>query len=823
MRTLISRLILIFCLCLPLTVQAQEVSAPDYAAWNSFAVSLENELQGAVPNDAALEAARAQLVDWRSDFLAAQSINATRIETLQAQIETLGPAPTDGGAEPPDLSARRAELNAQLDVAMTPVRQAQEAFTRADGVIGEIDDVLLSRQADALMELGPTPLNPVLWPKAVADLSDTVVTAWANTGNNLTNERVQMRLKANGATILFLTILAVFLVLRGRRLTDKASDKIQSYIKGTAGREVSGFVGSLGQVIVPVAGLFAFSQAAKISGILDERGQVIAEAVPAIGFAYFFALWLAARVLKPTETAEPAFDLSPAQTREASGHLALIGLGYGVHMLLSDIARIDAYDAGTMSVLRFPLIALIAISLYRLAQMLISVDRADAQVIGPSMDQGASLGFVALVSRSMMGLLRPAAVIAVLMGAVGYMSAASGIVYPSVLSLTLLCVLLVASRFASDLYAAILQRGPEARDGLVPVLVSLALVLLSIPVFALIWGMRVEQLLEIWTAMKKGVPLGDAHLSITNILTVLIVFAIGFGLTRLVKAALSSTILPKTNLDRGGQQAVVSGTGYIGVFLSAIVAIMAAGIDLSALALVAGALSVGIGFGLQNIVQNFVSGIILLIERPVSEGDWIEVGDQMGFVRDISVRSTRIETFDRTDVIVPNADLISNSVINYTRGNSLGRVTLKVGVAYGTDTHRVEAILREIIEAQDGLAPATEPQVLFMGFGADSLDFQVRAILADVTTMLSFTSAVNHDIAARFVAEDIEIPFAQRDIWLRNPEALTGQSGSDTSPLQATVKPVAKAAATKKKRQHDQDPLSFEDGDSGAAPDGDAL
>ena len=735
----------------------------DYAMWERMAGRAEAAIEDSASTDVSLELMRAQLVDWREAMLGAQNANSARIATLRTQIAALGPAPAEGETEAEEIAKRRGELTEQLVRLQAPGIAAEEAYRRADGLIREIDRVLRERQADELLRLLPAPINPTHWPEGLATVSDLVVTLWDERAAQRANPDARAAFRANLPRIVLAVGFAFAVLWRGRRWIDRQVGRLMLHAT-VRGARIWGFLASLGLIVVPTMGMVALSYAFSLSNMMGPVGLVIAGALPGVTFPLFAAMWLGGRLFPADPTADQG--ALPGATWRGGGRILISTFGALISL---DALRRVAFQPlmisdAALAVLSFPFLLAAGLLLFRIGQLLMR--RVEDAVDDERRSfQNRTIG---LLARTAMGI----GITGPLLAAVGYVPAAEAIVYPAAISLWLMGLLNVLQRLIGDIYVLVMRQPEADHEGLVPVLAGFAMTLATLPLFALVWGARLADITELWTRFREGFTLGDTRVSPTDFLFFAVIFGIGFGLTRMLQGALKATILPRTSLDQGGQNAIVSVLGYVGIFLAGLIAINSTGIDLSGLAIVAGALSVGIGFGLQTIVGNFVSGIILLIERPVSEGDWIEVGGVQGIVKSISVRSTRIQTFDRSDVIVPNQDLISGQVTNWTRYNLTGRLIVPVGVAFGSDTRKVERVLREIAEAQPMAVLNPPPLILLMGFGADAMNFEIRVILRDVNFSLAVRTEINHQIVERFAKEGIEIPFSQTEVYLRNPDDL---------------------------------------------------
>ena len=298
---------------------------------------------------------------------------------------------------------------------------------------------------------------------------------------------------------------------------------------------------------------------------------------------------------------------------------------------------------------------------------------------------------------------------------------------------------------------------------------------------AVFWILFISVLFRIWdptgtvigtvsSYATDGIPMGDIRIIPTNIIAGVIAFAILSGITGWIKGWMDRRWLRQITSDRGARDALVTIVGYTGFTISLLVGLSIGGINITGLAVVAGALSVGIGFGLQSIANNFISGIILLFERPIKAGDFVSVGDVEGYVKKISIRATEIETLDNQDMLIPNSELISGRVTNWVLHNPYGRLIIKIGVSYGSDVDKVKTILESVSSDHEQVitdSRASPPKALFMGFGDSSLDFELRVRILDIKKRYDVLSDLNFEINHQFSKEGIIIPFPQRDIHIR--------------------------------------------------------
>ncbi|MDA8768212.1 DUF3772 domain-containing protein [Planktomarina temperata] len=735
----------------------------DYDRWAATANMAQDTLEAGTASGAFLRELRKQLALRRSEFSEVQNFSPARLATLEEQLAALGPVP-ESGTEPVEIAERRMILAQEIKVLNAPRLRAREAYKQADGLIREIDAALSAKETENLLQLRPSPIDLRLWPEAVLQVSEklkslvgSVSTAW---------HTPVLRDKAHDqlSLIVALLVAAGVLLTQGRGWLARALRRL-SRSEDAYGVDLTQYLLGLGRLVNVLLCVFLVSRAWSISRLYDFDLNVLLQASPWIVAPLFISRWLATQLCPIDETTRSVLALPSGSRVQARFLIRFLGVAISAMIFMAFLNSMGDFSSGTVAVIVVVLVSIAGVGTLRLGGLLWR------QSNGSQAATGAEQVPHRIVVRLGQGLAVVAA-ICIALAVIGYSYLAIELLMTVLLATEFLGILFVTFEAVRNAAAMLSQDRNAGYDSLAAVVVNAALILASLPVFALIAGVRPSELMELWSTFQSGVTLGEVQLSPSVVLQLIVVFVIGLLLTRLIQRTLKIRVLAKTKIDAGGQNAIVSGIGYFGIFLAAVVAITYAGLDLSSLAIVAGALSVGIGFGLQNIVSNFVSGIILLIERPISVGDWIEVGGNMGIVRKISVRSTSIQTFDRTDVIVPNADLVSGTVTNYTHGSSVGRIIVPIGVAYGNDTRKIEELLLPLAEQHPLVLKDPAPSVVFQGFGADSLNFEIRALLADINYGLTVRSELNHQVYEVLTANGIEIPFGQRDIWIRNPEAL---------------------------------------------------
>lgn len=355
----------------------------------------------------------------------------------------------------------------------------------------------------------------------------------------------------------------------------------------------------------------------------------------------------------------------------------------------------------------------------------------------------------------------------------GYPDLSAFIFNRYILSALLFVLFIICHRLFSEIIKHILLLGFWAKNfkmrrkiltkinfGLSLILTPL-LAMFFIFIFLNLWGVSGDLILHMVKKILFGFSIGGVRISLIAIILGIVVFFGSLALMKVLKNNLTNNVFAKLDIDEGIKHSLSSGFSFVGFVIASLLAIIVMGGNLTSLTVIAGALSVGIGFGLQNIFNNFVSGIIILFERPVKVGDWVVFNGEEGQIKQINIRSTELETFKKTSVIIPNATLISSALINLTHGNNWTRQAVNVGVAYGTDVNKVTEILLECARNNKKVLKTPAPYVIFKDFGSSSLDFELRCYSSNIWVGWNIPSELRYEINRRFMEEGIEIPFQQ--------------------------------------------------------------
>ncbi len=742
--------------------------------WTREFDRIDKELDGKTLRYRDLDRHRERLNALRGEI--SQFLDGLRpkVDAFKAQVDGLGPAPAkDQPQEPEALALQRSEWNGTLGSLTVAQNAAEAARLRASQIINKIQDIRRRRFTERLFERVPEAHSLDAWQSAPRQ----IVYAIGQAGQAVANwwmlqdepDDVMLLLVLAAAIAIVLTFLANRGIERVR--VWEGAERPPFWRRGAAAAWL--IVLRALPVVAPVTFLyFALHGQDLLPADVDRLAYSAMRSVLIITMV----VTLAATALSP---GHPDWRLIPASDEAASRIrwlvVALAGV-YSLNLFLGTVRSV-AFAPFTVTVVQnciaSTLIALLVMAILR-TKLEITASERVLEVRGLRALRLPVWGAAFLILLAAMG---------------GYISLARFLSTQLIVTGTILAIVYLMmvwidafGQSMSDenavtgrwLMATFKCEKRRCEQFALPVKLGLKLcvLLMSVPLILLQWGFDWKDVADWSRDLFVGFRIGSTQISVAAILASLMVFALGYAAARLFQGWLDRQVLKPAGLSGSVRDSIRTAVGYVGVIVAALFAISYAGLDLSNLALVAGALSVGVGLGLQGVVNNFVSGLILLVERPIKVGDWVVVGGEEGYVRRISVRSTEIETFDRANVLVPNSYFINETVKNWTLHNYSGRVIIPVGVHYDSDPRKVKDILIKVAKANPQVMTNPEPFVLFEDFGSDALQFKLFAYVYDLTRGISARTDLRISILEAFREAGIEVPYRQTDVHLRNMEWL---------------------------------------------------
>lgn len=741
------------------------------AGWQHELDRIERALGQGRPRYSELNRSRDDLQRLRAEIDDTSNRLQPRLDADKAQIKLIGPAPAADQPPEPEQAARgRAELNYHLGLLSEGETAASSASLRVETLLNRIQDLRRNNFTSVLFQPIPGVYAYETWAKVPSYLSMTVGQARDLLSDWWRGIQDRAEIGYLAAASLLLSLLLALASRHGvRRLRRSGQDGEPPFWRrasSAAGvivlRAIPGVVPAV-FLYAMVAGTQALPERIDWLFYLTTQSVIIVCAVSALVTAAF----------APRASRWRLVPVSDAAAARICSLAMLLAFVYCLTTLLYAVTRL----------LQAPFALTIAVALpssLLLAGLVVLLLRTPLD--GDSGTVAASR-FFRLV-RLAAWVIVAAIVVCALTGylPLARFLAQQLIVTGSILSLIYLLLLWVDG-FVQGLsdddtvlgrrlkHGAGLERARREQLALpISLFLKFAVLVLSVPLIMLQWGYSWPDIREWYRQLFFGLHVGNTDVTFGALLASVIVFGLGYGAARLFQGWLDLQVLQPAGISGGVRNSIKTGVGYVGILIAALMAFSYAGFNLSNLAIIAGALSVGIGFGLQNLVNNFVSGLILLAERPIRVGDWVVVGGEEGYVRKISVRSTELETFDRAHVLIPNAYFIAEKVRNWTLRNNVRRIAIPVSVVHDGNARQVRATLLDVARNNADVMRAPEPFVTLDEFGSTGLNFTLYAFIADITKAGSVRTDLSLAILDAFSAAGIVIPFGQVDVAIRKME-----------------------------------------------------
>lgn len=771
---------------------AQDSFEENADAWRRLLDRVQKELTQDNIAQERIDQIRTNLGILRGEAEALRDQANAALEPMRSKLAALGPPP--GDTEPPEaeaISVQRDEILADISVQSSKLKQIELALSRVNEVEANAVAVIRDRQIADILTVSPFPLAPSTIEKAVPEflevlrlIAESPVTWWASLRENELSGYLFAKLA-------FQLAIAIAIGWGARRLLFHWFGRDASLQSPSYARRLSGAIGEgLANGVVPAMILAAFlPQAIGEQSLLSGLFQPVAVIFCIAAIFVILASALPRAVLAPDLPNWRLLPLTPQKARYISRVTPFLATVFAIDAFFVEIqphlAQYAFYQTSEEQTSLFLFITNVIEAVGVLSLCRASLWRADPTAPGMNAQQTqtAQQGPWHLwwMMRYLAAIL---AAITLLSSLFSYVVLGAQLINSLVLSGAVVGALFLLRGLGREVIGAVLRTellrtGVGLTHGTRKLLkfwlraaFDLVVLIVGFILISPLWGLPFGDVSRVVVSVLKGVEIGSVTISPGDVLVAIVVFLVILLITRFTQRLLSEQVLPNTRMDSGVQNSLTAGTGYIGLTIAATLAITTLGLDLSNIAIIAGALSVGIGFGLQNIVNNFVSGLILLIERPIKVGDWIVIGENEGFVKNIKVRATEIETFQRASIIIPNSELVSNAVTNLTHKDRYGRVDVLIGVAYGSDVDQVIDVLMTCLKGHEKVMTWPEPQVVFQDFADSSLNFEARGFIAQIESRVMVASELRIAINRAFNEASIEIPFPQRDINIKDIDRL---------------------------------------------------